>query len=102
VKEDPQCCAKTSQAPKKFLVLVACLENLVSNTTQLSTQNVTMSSLGNERRHGVKGPLPKFQNSFTFKHNPNSRKTNRIAKIAATTNCCARCTAVIEWKRKFR
>ena len=54
------------------------------------------------RTHGRDGPLPRYQNGFAFRHNPNSQKTRRIAAIPATTGCCSRCTAVIEWKRKYR
>jgi hypothetical protein len=60
-----------------------------------------MASSG-PRVHGTSGPLPKFQNNFGFKHNPNSQKTKKIASIPATQGCCARCTAIIEWKRKYR
>ena len=61
-----------------------------------------MSTAAGPRTHGASGPLPKYQNGFGFKHQPNSRKTIKIAAIPATSNCCNRCTAIIEWKRKYR
>jgi hypothetical protein len=61
-----------------------------------------MSTACGPRKHGKDGPLPKHMNGFAFKHQPNSRKTNKILSIPATSNCCNRCCAIIEWKRKYR
>jgi hypothetical protein len=47
-----------------------------------------------------KGPVPKYQNNFTFYHNKNSAKTRDILALPASVGCCHRCTAIIEWKRK--
>ena len=44
---------------------------------------------------------PKHQNSFAFKHNPNSRKTRAIAGIP-NTGLCGRCHDQIEWKKRYR
>ena len=44
---------------------------------------------------------PKHQNRFTFKHNPNSKKTKKIAGIQHF-GLCRRCDEQIEWKKKYR
>lgn len=61
-----------------------------------------MSGVGGPRSHGATGPLPQYQNKWGFKHQPNSKKTLKIAAIPACNGCCARCSAIIEWKRKYR
>lgn len=61
-----------------------------------------MSTAHGPRTHGASGPLPQYQNKWAFKHQPNSRKTQKILAIPATTGCCNRCSAIIEWKRKYR
>ena len=44
---------------------------------------------------------PAHQNTFAFKHNPNSRKTKTILALP-NTGLCARCHDLIEWKKKYR
>ena len=46
------------------------------------------------------GP-PAHQNSFAFKHNPNSRLTKAIAALP-NDGVCARCHDIIEWRRMYR
>lgn len=48
-----------------------------------------------------KGPAPKHQNTFAFKHNPKSKTT---AKILASPNIhvCRRCHDKIEWRKQYR
>ncbi len=41
------------------------------------------------------------QNRFAFKHNPHSKKTDRIAKIHHAS-LCRKCDEKIEWRKKFR
>ncbi len=48
------------------------------------------------------GPVPKYQNTTAFRHNPKSKKTAVIAALPASSGCCRRCTDIIEWKRKYR
>jgi len=54
------------------------------------------------RPKGADGPLPRYQNTFAFRHNPKSQKTLKIAAIPATSLCCRRCIDIIEWKKKYR
>lgn len=44
---------------------------------------------------------PAHQNSFAFKHNPNSKKTKKIAAIP-NVGVCKRCHDIIEWRKKYR
>jgi hypothetical protein len=44
---------------------------------------------------------PRHQNTFAFRHNANSVKSIRIAALP-NTNCCIRCTEIIEWRKKYR
>jgi len=48
-----------------------------------------------------KGRAPTHQNKFAFKHNPSSKKTE---KILSTLNAhvCQRCHDKIEWRKKYR
>ncbi|KAL1920051.1 uncharacterized protein VTP21DRAFT_1197 [Calcarisporiella thermophila] len=48
-----------------------------------------------------KKPGQKYQNTFSYKHNRNSKKTKKIA-ASPIQGLCARCTEVIEWRKKFR
>ncbi|KAI5187429.1 hypothetical protein NEHOM01_2171 [Nematocida homosporus] len=41
------------------------------------------------------------QNTFAFKHNPNSQLTKKIAAIPIV-NLCRRCTDKIVWKKQYR
>jgi len=41
------------------------------------------------------------QNTFAFRHNPNSKLTKKIAAIPIT-GLCRRCTEKIEWKKQYR
>jgi len=43
----------------------------------------------------------KYQNQFTFKHNPNSMKTRVIIK-SPLDFLCDRCHDILEWKIKYR
>lgn len=48
-----------------------------------------------------KGRAPKHQNSFAFKHNPGSKKTEKILS-SPNTGVCRRCHDKIEWRKKYR
>lgn len=52
--------------------------------------------------HGKEGHVPAHQNRTAFKHNPKSKKTDKILSIPASSGCCKHCTDVIEWKRNYR
>ncbi len=54
------------------------------------------SRSGNNRKKGQK-----YQNSFTFKHNPNSMKTRKISQ-SPLDFLCDRCHDILEWKIKYR
>jgi len=43
----------------------------------------------------------KHQNTFAFKHNPNSSKTKQISK-SPLDFLCDRCHNILEWKIKYR
>ena len=48
-----------------------------------------------------KGRAPAHQNTFSFQHNPRSKKT---AAILATPidHCCRRCREKLEWRKQYR
>ena len=48
-----------------------------------------------------KGRAPKHQNSFGFKHNPKSKKTDKILS-SPNVGVCRRCHDKIEWRKKYR
>ncbi|KAL7530733.1 hypothetical protein ACHAWF_003497 [Thalassiosira exigua] len=48
-----------------------------------------------------KGRAPKHQNSFAFRHNPNSKKTDKILS-SPNAGVCRRCHEKIEWRKKYR
>ncbi len=54
------------------------------------------TAIGGKGRTGQK-----YQNTFSYKHNTNSKKTAKIAGIVHS-GICDRCTDKIEWKKKFR
>ena len=43
----------------------------------------------------------KYQNTFAFKHNPNSKLTKKISGIEHH-GLCQRCNDKIEWRKKYR
>jgi hypothetical protein len=43
----------------------------------------------------------KYQNTFAYKHNPNSKKTKEILSIMHY-GLCKRCNDKIEWRKRFR
>jgi hypothetical protein len=53
------------------------------------------------QRGNVKKRAPKHQNSFAFKHNPKSRKTERILSMPIH-GLCEKCRKQIEWRKKYR
>ena len=57
--------------------------------------------MASTHKGGVHSRAPKHMNTFAFKHNPNSKKTN---KILATVHrgLCPRCHEQIEWRKKYR
>eukprot|EP00581_Thalassiosira_minuscula_P030989 CAMPEP_0183759690 /NCGR_PEP_ID=MMETSP0739-20130205/7237_1 /TAXON_ID=385413 /ORGANISM="Thalassiosira miniscula, Strain CCMP1093" /LENGTH=327 /DNA_ID=CAMNT_0025997509 /DNA_START=78 /DNA_END=1061 /DNA_ORIENTATION=+ len=48
-----------------------------------------------------KGRAPKHQNSFAFRHNPKSKKTDKILS-SPNVGVCRRCYDKIEWRKKYR
>ncbi|CAM9621239.1 unnamed protein product, partial [Chrysoparadoxa australica] len=44
---------------------------------------------------------PAHQNTFAFRHNPNSKKTKAIAAMPIR-GLCKKCHEKIEWKKKYR
>jgi hypothetical protein len=43
----------------------------------------------------------KYQNSYTYQHNKNSKLTCKIAALPIE-DLCQRCTEILEWKKKYR
>eukprot|EP00029_Vermamoeba_vermiformis_P004603 TRINITY_DN15156_c0_g1_i1.p1 TRINITY_DN15156_c0_g1~~TRINITY_DN15156_c0_g1_i1.p1 ORF type:complete len:266 (-),score=76.50 TRINITY_DN15156_c0_g1_i1:9-806(-) len=56
--------------------------------------------MSSERGNVRKAP-PRHQNSFKFRHNPNSKKTAQIMKTPIE-GLCKRCTDKLEWKKNYR
>lgn len=54
---------------------------------------------GNSKKK--KGRAPKHQNSFAFRHNPKSKKTEKILS-SPNVGVCRRCYEKIEWRKKYR
>mmetsp|Transcript_27885 Transcript_27885/g.39207 ORF Transcript_27885/g.39207 Transcript_27885/m.39207 type:complete len:316 (-) Transcript_27885:96-1043(-) len=50
---------------------------------------------------GKKKGRPKHQNEFAFKHNPKSKKTDKILN-SPNIHVCRRCHEKIEWRKKYR
>lgn len=48
-----------------------------------------------------KGRAPKHQNSFAFRHNPKSKKTEKILS-SPILGVCRRCYDKIEWRKQYR
>lgn len=53
------------------------------------------------QRGNVKRGAPKHQNTFAFKHNPKSKKTERILSLPIR-GLCEKCRKQIEWRKKYR
>ncbi|TYZ65296.1 hypothetical protein PybrP1_011464 [[Pythium] brassicae (nom. inval.)] len=53
------------------------------------------------QRGNVKKGAPKYQNTFAFKHNPKSKKTERILALPIY-GLCEKCRKQIEWRKKYR
>ncbi|KAF1330457.1 hypothetical protein FI667_g5027, partial [Globisporangium splendens] len=49
----------------------------------------------------MKKGAPKYQNTFAFKHNPKSKKTEKILAMPIQ-GLCEQCTNQIEWRKKYR
>lgn len=48
-----------------------------------------------------KGRAPAHQNVFAFKHNPKSKKTEKILE-SPILHCCRRCHDKLVWRKKYR
>ncbi|GMI17408.1 hypothetical protein TrLO_g9391 [Triparma laevis f. longispina] len=48
-----------------------------------------------------KSRAPKHQNTFAFKHNPNSKKTKQI-ESKPILGVCLKCKEKLEWRKKYR
>ncbi|DBA00872.1 TPA: hypothetical protein N0F65_008515 [Lagenidium giganteum] len=53
------------------------------------------------QRGNVKRGPPKHQNTFAYKHNPKSKKTQKILAMPIF-GLCTRCHDQIEWRKKYR
>ena len=58
-------------------------------------------SVRSTRKGGAKKRAPAHQNSFAFKHNKHSKKSEAIAAMPNHA-VCKRCWEKIEWKKKYR
>jgi len=56
---------------------------------------------GQAAKKKKKGRVPAHQNSFAFRHNPKSKKTQRILE-APVRHVCRRCRDKLEWRKKYR
>ena len=52
-------------------------------------------------RKKKKGRAPAHQNSFAFRHNPKSKKTEKILS-SPNVGVCGRCRDKIEWRKRYR
>lgn len=58
-------------------------------------------AIGQNQKKKKKGPAPKHQNKFAFRHNPKSKKTEKILS-SANEHVCRRCHEKIEWRKQYR
>eukprot|EP00945_MAST-04E_sp_MAST-4E-sp1_P001523 g1523.t1 len=54
-----------------------------------------------KRKRAPNSRKPKHQNAFAFRHNPRSKKTDKI-KALVHGGLCNRCNEKIVWKKKYR
>ena len=59
------------------------------------------NSVPKHQRQKKKGRAPAHQNTFAYKHNPNSKKTAKILDLP-NVHVCQRCHDKIEWRKKYR
>ena len=57
--------------------------------------------IGDPNKKKKKGRAPAHQNGFAFRHNPKSKKTEKIL-ASPNVGVCARCRDKIEWRKKYR
>jgi len=57
--------------------------------------------MSSQKGNTSKKKAPAHQNSYAFKHNPNSILTEKILSIP-NEGLCDRCSEIIEWKKKYR
>ena len=55
----------------------------------------------NATKKKKKGHAPAHQNTFAFKHNPKSKKTQKILE-SPNIHVCRRCHDKIEWRKQYR
>ncbi|KAJ1735782.1 hypothetical protein LPJ61_000379 [Coemansia biformis] len=60
-----------------------------------------MSEKMSTRGSGAKKGAPKYQNTFAYKHNPKSVKTQKILALPVD-GLCRRCTDQINWRKQYR
>lgn len=56
---------------------------------------------GTKKKKKKKGRAPAHQNTFAFRHNPKSKKTEKILS-SPNVGVCTRCRDKIEWRKKYR
>jgi len=56
---------------------------------------------GGQKKNKKKGHAPAHQNRFAFRHNPKSKKTDKILS-SPNVGVCRRCHEKIEWRKKYR
>ena len=66
-----------------------------------STRSDASTSRTHRSAEMEKHRAPAHQNSFAFKHNPNSKKTKKIAAMPIV-GLCRRCHEILEWRKKYR
>ena len=57
--------------------------------------------IGDPNKKKKKGRAPAHQNGFAFRHNPKSKKTEKIL-ASPIVGVCGRCRDKIEWRKKYR
>ena len=70
-------------------------------TTSHNTKMPQRSSAPGGGSKKKKGRAPAHQNSYAFRHNPKSKKTEKILS-SPNVGVCRRCHEKIEWRKKYR
>jgi hypothetical protein len=57
--------------------------------------------IGDPNKKKKKGRAPAHQNGFAFRHNPKSKKTEKIL-ASPNVGVCVKCRDKIEWRKRYR
>ena len=90
---------KKKKMPRGFFFFFSLRNFFPSSPSSLpNSERGTMSS---QRGNSSKTGAQKHQNSFAYKHNPKSKKTEVILSMPIQ-GLCQHCFSVLEWRKQYR